>query len=112
TVHEEESLVFFYAKHSPLSEDPRRLLIGAATVTGISPTGRYRHRADVLFPAEMWETTIEHSLRPDQRRGFLLPYQALLAARDARGVEISDALAFAPDAGWVAFSYVTEHVSH
>jgi hypothetical protein len=60
----------------------------------------------------MWETTITHSLRPDQKAGFLLPYQKLLAARDARGVDIDDALAFAPEGGWEAFSYVTEHVSH
>ncbi|HZO66591.1 MAG TPA: AAA family ATPase [Kribbellaceae bacterium] len=112
TVQPEASLVFFYAKHSPLSDDPRRLLVGAASVSAVNPTGAYRSNGDEQFPAQMWETTIEHSLRPDQHRGFLLPYQALLAARDDSGVDISDALAFAPEAGWVAFSYVTEHVSH
>lgn len=39
TVHPQQSLVFFYAKHSPLSDDPRRLLVGAAVVTGVTPTG-------------------------------------------------------------------------
>lgn len=111
-VRPEASLVFFYAKHSPLSDDPRRLLVGAAAVTGVTPTGAYRSDGTEQFPAQMWETTIEHSLRPDQQRGFLLPYQALLAARDRDGVDVEDALAFAPEAGWVAFSYVTEHVSH
>lgn len=112
TVHPERSLVFFYAKHSPLSDDSRRLLVGAAMVRKVTPTGAYRSDGDEQFPSQMWETTIEHSLRPDQQEGFLLPYQALLAARDATGVEIDDALAFAPDGGWEAFSYVTEHVSH
>ncbi|MFI7492694.1 AAA family ATPase [Micromonospora echinaurantiaca] len=112
TVQRESSLVFFYAKHSPLSDDPRRLLVGAAMVTDVSPTGAYRSSGGEQFPAQMWETNISHSLRPDQQRGFLMPYQALLAARDDRGIDISDALAFAPEGGWEAFSYVTEHVSH
>src|SRR5690606_27774575 len=102
TVHPQQSLVFFYAKHSPLSDDPRRLLVGAAVVTGVTPTGAYRSRGGEPFPAQMWETTITHSLRPDQKAGFLLPYQKLLAARDARGVDIDDALAFAPEGGWEA----------
>jgi ATP-dependent exoDNAse (exonuclease V) alpha subunit len=110
-VRPERSIVFFYAKHSPLSDDTRRLLVGAAMVTGVTPTGAYRSRGGEQFPAQMWETTIEHSLRPDQRAGFLLPYQALLAAKDG-GRDIDDALAWAPESGWTAFSYVTEHVSH
>jgi hypothetical protein len=110
-VRPERSLVFFYAKHSPLSEDSRRLLVGAAEVVRATPTGAYRSAGGEQFPAEMWETSIEHSLRPDQRRGFLLPYQNLLQAQDG-GADIDDALAFAPEAGWIAFSYVTEHVSH
>ncbi|MCX4391271.1 AAA family ATPase [Micromonospora peucetia] len=112
TVRPDRSLVFFYAKHSPLTDDTRRLLVGAATVAKVTPTGAYRSGGGERFPAQMWETTIEHSLRPNQQEGFLLPYQALLAARDDDGVDISDALAFAPEAGWVAFSYVSEHVSH
>lgn len=111
SVRRDRSLVFFYAKHSPLSDDTRRLLVGAAMVTGVTPTGAYRSGGGEQFPAEMWETTVEHSLRPDQKRGFLLPYQALLEAKDA-GHDIDDALAYAPESGWTAFSYVTEHVSH
>jgi energy-coupling factor transporter ATP-binding protein EcfA2 len=112
TVRPNASLAFFYAKHSPLSDDPRRLLVGAAEVTNVTPGGSYRTDGSAPFPAELWETVIEHSLRPDQARGFLMPYQALMAARDQRGVEIDKALAFAPESGWVAFSYVSEHVNH
>ncbi|MFG2064503.1 ATP-dependent RecD-like DNA helicase [Micromonospora sp. NPDC048871] len=112
TVQPDRSLVFFYAKHSPLTDDPRRLLVGAATVAKVTPTGAYHSSGGERFPAQMWETTVEHSLRPDQQQGFLLPYQALLAARDTDNVDVGDALAYAPEAGWVAFSYVTEHVSH
>lgn len=112
TVQPQRSIVFFYAKHSPLSDDPRRLLVGAALVTDVTPTGAYRSNGEEQFPAQMWETNIGHSLRPDQRQGFLMPYQALLKARDETGVNIDDALAFAPEGGWEAFSYVTEHVSH
>jgi len=112
-VRADESLAFFYAKHSPLSDDPRRVLVGAARVTGVELPGRYATDGPEQFPTSLWETVIRHSLRPDRRDGVLLPYQAILAAADEDpALDITDAIAFAPDTAWESFSYVTEHVSH
>jgi hypothetical protein len=69
TVRPHASLVFFYAKHTPLSDDPRRALIGAAEITRLTPAGRYRTDGHEQFPAQLWETTIEHSLRPQMLVG-------------------------------------------
>ena len=106
-----ESLVFFYVKHSPL--DHLRaggyLLVGAARVTGKELPGRWRTNEPTPFPNHMWETTLRHSLRPDGTGGILLPV-AELAQRDILGIDVSDALAWAPPAGR-EFTYVTEHVS-
>lgn len=112
-VSPQESLVFFYVKHSPV--DGARvggpLLVGAARVTGVELPGPWRTNGRTAFPTHMWETSVRHSLRPDGTGGILLPV-AELAERDARGDDISGALAWAPDTGGREFAYVTEHVTH
>jgi hypothetical protein len=106
-----ESLVFFYAKHSPL--DHLRaggyLLVGAARITHKELPGLWKTHEPTPFPNHMWETTLRHSLRPDGTGGILLPV-AQLAQLDVTGTDVSDALAWAPTAGR-EFSYVTEQVS-
>lgn len=105
-----ESLVFFYLKHSPLQDtDPRRLLVGAAMVTGLRPPGMWSQRGTPPFNSSMWETALVHSLRADGKHGVLLPYQALLERLDT-GEDVTPCLAWAPDGHDLEFSYVTEHV--
>ena len=58
----------------------------------------------------MWETVVSHSLRPDQTEGILLPYQQLVQLMES-GVDVSKALAWAPEDADIEFSYVTDHVS-
>lgn len=41
TVVPSQSLVFFYAKHTPLAEDPQRVLVGAALVKQVRLPGSY-----------------------------------------------------------------------
>lgn len=73
-----KSLVFFYARHTPLSEVGTRVLIGAAYITQIGdiidfeyPKGYKGHRAYV------WDRLILHSLvNPED--GCILPYHELL----------------------------------
>ncbi|MFJ3616290.1 AAA family ATPase [Streptomyces hydrogenans] len=110
-VTDEKSLIFFYLKHSPFENQPRRLLVGAACVTGQKPPPPWPGSGaeGSSFPSHMWETTLRHSLRPDGRGGILLPVQAL-AATAARGTDVASALAHAPEDGR-NFSYTTEHVS-
>ncbi|MFG2841468.1 AAA family ATPase [Streptomyces zaomyceticus] len=107
----EKSLIFFYLKHSPFENQPRRMLVGAACVTGQQqpPPWPGSGAQGSSFPSHMWETTLRHSLRPDGSGGILLPVQALAGAAE-RGVDVSSALARAPEDGR-NFSYTTEHVS-
>lgn len=110
-VEPDSSLVFVYLKHSPLQEgSTRRLLVGAARVTGVTPPPMWNQSGEQPFDSSMWETLVSHSLRPDQRDGVLLPYQRLVELMDD-GVDVSGALAWAPEGRDREFSYVTEHVS-
>lgn len=106
-----QSLVLIYLKHSPLQEETnRRLLVGAAEVTDVIPPIMWNQSGEQPFDSSMWETIVAHSLRPDQKRGILLPYQDLIPLMDS-GQDVKRALAWAPDDAQAEFSYVTEHVS-
>lgn len=107
----QQSLVLIYLKHSPLQEEStRRLLVGAAHVTTVTPPSMWNQSGQQPFDSSMWETIVGHSLRADQQEGILLPYQALVRLMD-QGHDVSSALAWAPGDADVEFSYVTEHVS-
>jgi len=105
------SLVFVYLKHSPLQEQRTdRLLVGAARITGVTPPPMYDQAGRPPFSSSMWETVVEHSLRPDMADGVLLPYQQLVPLLD-EGIDIDGALAWAPEGRDIEFSYVTEHLT-
>jgi hypothetical protein len=107
----DQSLVLIYLKHSPLQEEStRRLLVGAATVSAVVSPSMWNQSGGQPFDSSMWETVVSHSLRPDQKHGILLPYQALIPLMEA-GQDVSAALAWAPEDADIEFSYVTEHVS-
>lgn len=107
----ENSLVFMYLKHSPLQEQKTdRLLVGAARVTDVQLPPMWDSDGSSAFASSMWETIVSHSLREDQQTGLLLPYQELAELQDS-GIDVSDALAWAPEGRDVEFSYVTEHLS-
>lgn len=106
-----ESLVFTYLKHSPLQEERTdRLLVGASRVTRVTPPPMWNQSGNPPFSSSMWETVVEHSLRPSMADGLLLPYQLLVPLLDD-GVDIDAALAWAPEGRTTEFSYVTEHLS-
>ncbi|MEP9415447.1 AAA family ATPase [Gordonia sp. VNQ95] len=106
-----DSLVFTYLKHSPLQDQRTdRLLVGAARVTAVKPPRMWQSAGQPPFTSTMWETIVEHSLRPEMADGILLPYQQLVALDD-NGVNIESALAWAPAGRLTEFSYVTEHLS-
>jgi hypothetical protein len=106
-----DSLVFTYLKHSPFQDQRTdRLLVGAARVTRLTPPPMWNQSGDPPFHSSMWETIVEHSLRPDMADGFLLPYQRLIPLMD-EGHDVDKALAWAPEGRVTEFSYVTEHLS-
>lgn len=106
-VRPSRSLVFFYLRHAPF-DDTERLLVGAALVDDVELPGRWPTRSAVEFPNHMWETTVRHTLRPDDTGGILLPMQHLASLAEA-GHDVTSALAQAPQQNR-EFSYVTEHV--
>jgi hypothetical protein len=105
------SLVFMYLKHSPLQEHRTdRLLAGVARVKAMTAPPMWNQVGTPPFESSMWETIVEHTLRPEMTDGILLPYQKLTTLLDD-GVDIDKALAWAPAGRDVEFSYVTEHLS-
>ncbi|GAA4785587.1 hypothetical protein GCM10023200_19400 [Actinomycetospora chlora] len=108
-VQVDESLVFFYVKHSPFEEVPGRVLVGAAVVEHLRAPSPWPTDGPTAFPNHQWETVVGHTLRPDGRGGFLMPLQELVAVGDS-GVDVTTAVPQAEQASR-EFSYVTEHVS-
>jgi hypothetical protein len=115
-IQPEESLVFFYAKQVPLVEDTgRRVLIGAGRVLKLGPLTEYEYDGSPLgkIRSLLWERMVIHSVRPDFKDGFLMPYQEALAKSDeGRAFDAADVVAFAPEDRFNEFSYATEHVGH
>lgn len=108
-----ESLCFFYAKQTPLVDDPRRVIVAVGRVAGVGAPVEYRYRGPGSHRAVIWERAVRHTVRPDIGDGFVMPYHEILeqAERDP-SLNPSDFVAFAPDEAWVEFSYASEHVSH
>lgn len=115
TVKPQESLCFFYAKQTPFSDDARRVIVGVGRVKRVGVPLQYERegRNSDVDTSYVWDVTIEHSIRPSDGDGFLLPYAELAAAQE-RGVVIdwSRSLAFSPASQSAEFSYAAEHVSH
>ena len=111
-----ESLVFFYAKHTPLTEDRRRVIVGIGRVLKVDPAVEYAYEkgtpADALR-CVLWERNLHHSIRPEIKDGFLLPYHDLmeLSARNP-SIDLPSLVLHAPDEYRDAFSMGTEHVTH
>jgi hypothetical protein len=114
-VQPEQSLVFFYAKQIPLVEDSgRRILIGAGRVLKIGGMTEYDYEGltKEKIRSLLWERMVTHSIRPDFKDGFLLPYQqALVESDEGRKFDPAEVVAFAPEDRFEEFSYATEHVS-
>jgi ATP-dependent exoDNAse (exonuclease V) alpha subunit len=109
----DESLMFFYAKRTPLVDDARRVIIGVGRVKTIGAPTEYRYeggtRPKGKIDGYLWERNIEHSIRPKSKDGFLLPYQQLLALADRdEGIDLSACTAFAPEEYQGNYSYGTE----
>lgn len=111
----EVSLCFFYAKQAPFIEDSRRVLLGVGRVKKLAKPIQYDRegegpQADTPY---VWDVIVEHSIRPDAKDGFLLPYKELTEIEAGGGnVDWSRCVAFSPADRLTEFSYATEHVSH
>jgi len=108
-----ESLCFFYAKQTPLAEDNRRVLVGVGRVIHVGPSVEYDYVKKSGLRCMIWDRAIQHSIRPDFKDGFILPYHDILALSERdQAINPADYIAFAPQDRYDEFSYATEHVTH
>ncbi len=111
-IRPEKSLVFVYAKESPLSTDPRRILIGVGRVQSVGNVIPYSQSGDG-FGSVLWERIVRHSMRSEMTDGFVLPYQEVLRlAGEDPTLDPEEFAVFVPDDFASQFSYASEHVSH
>jgi ATP-dependent exoDNAse (exonuclease V) alpha subunit len=108
-----ESLCFFYAKRTPLSDQSRRVIIGVGRVLSVGEATEYNyHVPNPLLRCVLWERNIGHSIRPGFADGFLFPYQEILELANREGFNPEEFVAFAPDEYFDAYSYGCELLSH
>ena len=113
-IEPKESLVFFYAKRTPLLDDDQWIIVGAAKVTSIGDLREWDYESGATSPIRsyLWERSVCHSLRPDGSGGVLLPLHELLKQAEADpALDISDCIAFVPPEYRSEFSYASELVS-
>lgn len=114
----QESLCFFYAKQVPFVEDTgsRRILIGVGRVMHVAPCVEYLYTTKNLkgkLRSVLWELMVQHSIRPDFKDGFLLPYHAAIAkAVDDPDFDPAEIAAFSPEDRLLEFSHAAQHVTH
>ncbi len=107
------SLVFFYAKRTPMVDDHRRVIVGVGRVKHVDDLTEYRYEGGSCpknrISGYLWERNIEHSIRPDVSDGFLLPYAQLLdLAEGDEGIDLATCTAFAPEEHFADYSYGSE----
>ncbi len=112
-VRPEESLCFFYAKKVPFLETAGRVLIGAGRVLHVGPPTEYKYSRRLKMQSMLWERMIQHSIRPDFKDGFILPYHAAVQyAKTHPDLDPASLAAMAPEDRFFEFSYASEHVTH
>jgi hypothetical protein len=114
----EKSLCFFYAKQVPFVEDSgaSRILIGVGRVLHVAPPQEYAYITkdlDGKLRSMLWELMVQHSIRPDFKDGFLLPYHAAIEkAQIDSDFDPAGIAAFTPDDRLLEFSHVSQLVTH
>ncbi|WP_334545048.1 ATP-dependent RecD-like DNA helicase [Rhizobium leguminosarum] len=114
----EASLCFFYAKQVPFVEDAgtRRILIGVGRVLSANPPQEYHYATKQLsgkLRSLLWELMVKHTIRPDFKDGFVLPYHAAVAfAADNPDFDPAEIAAFTPADRLLEFSHASQLVTH
>lgn len=116
----QQSLVFFYAKQTPLSDAAHSPIVAVALLEHLGSVAEYPYRggsARGSIQSMVWERSFQHSLRRDSdghfTGGVVLPYQAILKlAEKDDSIDPSTYLAFPPEEAREQFLYGSEHVTH
>jgi ATP-dependent exoDNAse (exonuclease V) alpha subunit len=108
---EQESLIFFYAKHTPLSEPNERIIVGVSKVRKIGSIQHYEFPKGYQgYKSYPWDRCVEHTLSADNPDGFLLPYHDLIEKSKTTEIDLHGFAVIAPD--FAQFSYASELVEH
>ena len=110
-IRPQESLCFFYAKQTPLSEQSGRTIVGVGRVTSVGRSTEYRYNtAEPPLRSVLWERNIGHSLRTQagQLDGFIFPYQEIAKLAERDGLDPEEFVAFAPNELFESYSYGSE----
>ncbi len=109
---ENQSLVFIYAKQVPFVETSGRVLVGVGRIKRIIPSGEYEG-SNSTFASLYWENMVLHSIRPDSKDGFLLPYhKALDYQKEHPDFDPAEIAVIVPADKTLEFSFVSEHVGN
>ncbi len=109
----EESLCFFYAKRVPFYEGSERIIIGVGKIKKINEGVEYKYKAEGALKSMLWERLVEHSIRPDFKDGFLLPYyEAIEHNKKNPEFDPAEIIVKAPNDRKIEFSYASEHVTN
>ncbi len=112
-IEPEKSLAIFYAKRTPLADDNRRVIIGIGYVTYVGQPVEYNRSQKDSIRGLIWDVPVQHSIRPDFKNGFIMPYQQVFTyAQDHPEINPGDYLALASEDHRLEFSYGSEHVSN
>lgn len=107
-----KSLIFFYSKHTPLSEPNERIIVGVAKVrTEIGAILNYNYPPGYRgHKGHPWDRCIEHTLTPNKTEGFLLPYHELMEYSNKHEIDLTNFKVVAPS--FDQFSFASELVEH
>lgn len=111
----QQSLIFFYCKHTPFSEPNERVIVGVAKVrTDVGEILNYNYdkELDNGHRSYPWDRCVEHTLTDKNPDGFLLPYHDILLYIKENDIEVDlkKYAAIAPD--FAQFSFAAELVEH
>ena len=107
----QESLCFFYAKQTPLSEKSDRVIVAVGRVTSVGESTEYRYStAAPPLRSVLWERNVGHSLGPPVGRldGFIFPYQEIAKFAEQEALNPEEFVAFAPSELFENYSYGSE----
>jgi len=108
-----KSLCFVYAKEVPFVEDSRRVIIGVGWVHHVGDYVEYKYERPGKLKSVLWERMIQHSIRPDFKDGFLMPYSDLIEyLKSHEDFDPTSVTAFAPRDFFDEFSYASALVTH
>jgi len=108
----DSSLIFFYSKHTPLSEPNERIIVGVAKVrSDIGQILNYNYPPGYKgHKGHPWDRCIEHTLTPKNTEGFILPYHELIEYAEDHDIDLADFKVVAPS--FDQFSFASELVEH